>query len=323
MSERPEIEATAATRSPGEILKRAREAKSLSIAAVATQLNLDIRTVEALEQGDPAKLPAPIFVRGYLRGYARLVDVREDEVLDIYRAQAPQEPTPRAVGMARAPMRPAFRASTVPWGALFSVLLLVAVAALAFEFGPRLMARWMPEEIGGEAGAGPDAELPLPGSADSAAAEPAMDLPLPLPEADPVPADDRQPLTPSEPEPSLPSDADFGSTAATGTPPETPMPEAVEPEAEPAPEPAPPSGEVQLEFHFSDDSWVEVRDASRNRLLFGLLRKGDTRSVTGVAPISVLLGNAAAVEVRVDGEAFDHARYNRDNIARFRIDGNS
>jgi cytoskeleton protein RodZ len=314
MSERPETEATAATRSPGEILKRAREAKSLSVAAIATQLNLDIRTVEALEQGDPAKLPAPIFVRGYLRGYARLVDVREDEVLDIYRAQAPQEPTPRPIGMARAPMRPAFRTSAFPWRPLFGVILLVALAVLAFEFGPRLIAQMMPQETTGETGAGSDLELALPGADEGVSDGAATAVPLPLPEPDPVPVEERQPVAPAEPEPepNLPGDADFGGAVPT-----EPVPES------PAPPPASVPGQVQLEFRFADDSWVEVRDASGSRLLFGLLRKGDTRSVTGIAPISVLLGNAAAVEVRVGDEAFDHARYSRDNIARFRIDGNS
>jgi cytoskeleton protein RodZ len=316
MSERPETEATAATRSPGEILKRAREGKSLSVAAIATQLNLDIRTVEALEQGDPAKLPAPIFVRGYLRGYARLVDVREDEVLDIYRAQAPQEPTPRPIGMARAPMRPAFRASTFPWRSLFGVILLVMLAVLAFEFGPRLIEQLMPQQTVGDTGTASDLELALPGADEGAPGEPTTAVPLPLPEPDPVPVDERQPVAPAEPEPDLPGDADFGTLAPTETIPQSPAPA---PEAAPAP----PPGEVQMEFRFADDSWVEVLDAARNRLVFGLLRKGDARSVTGVAPISVLLGNAAAVEVRVGGEAFDHARYSRDNVARFRIDGNS
>ena len=314
MSEPPETEATAATRSPGEILKRAREGKSLSVAAIATQLNLDIRTVEALEQGDPSKLPAPIFVRGYLRGYARLVDVREDEVLDIYRAQAPQEPTPRPIGMARAPMRPAFRASSFPWRSLFGVILLVMLAALAFEFGPRLIAQLMPQQTPGETGAGSDLELALPGADEGVPGEPTTAVPLPLPEPDPVPVDERQPVMPAEPEPELPGDTDFSGVVPTETVPQS---------LAPAPAPAPPPGEVQVEFRFADDSWVEVRDASRNRLLFGLLRKGDARSVTGVAPISVLLGNAAAVEVQVGGEAFDHARYSRDNVARFRIDGNS
>ena len=308
MSDPPETEAAAATRSPGEILKRAREAKSLSVAAIAAQLNLDIRTVEALEQGDPAKLPAPIFVRGYLRGYARLVEVPEDEVVNVYRAQAPEEPAPRAVGMARGSMRPAFRAPMIPWRGLFGTLLLLAAAALAFQFGPRLVAQFMPQETTGENAAERDVELPLPGSEDRVADEPDTALPVPLPQPEPAPLDERLPAIPVEPEPELPQDSDFGSEASTPALPETP---------------APPPGQVQLEFQFMDDSWVEVRDATRSRLLFGLLRKGDARSVSGVAPISVLLGNAEAVEVRVGGETFDHARYSRDNVARFRIDGKS
>jgi cytoskeleton protein RodZ len=79
---------------------------------------------------------------------------------------------------------------------------------------------------------------------------------------------------------------------------------------------------VRLEFQVNEDSWVEVRTADGNKLVIDLLRKGDNRSVAGKAPLSVLLGNAAGVEIKVNGKPFDHRRYDRDNIARFEIGEN-
>ena len=70
--------------SPGERLRNAREAAGLSIRDIATTLRLEPRTIEALESGSFDELPAPTFVRGYLRGYARVVGLPPDPLLDLY-----------------------------------------------------------------------------------------------------------------------------------------------------------------------------------------------------------------------------------------------
>ena len=70
--------------SPGERLRKAREAADLSVRDIATALRLEPRTIEALESGSFDELPAPTFVRGYLRGYARAVGLPPDPLLDLY-----------------------------------------------------------------------------------------------------------------------------------------------------------------------------------------------------------------------------------------------
>lgn len=330
MTETPETESQAVEiRSPGAILKQAREAKALSVAAIATQLNLDLRTIEAIENDDQTRLPAPIFVRGYLRGYARLVGVGEGEVLGAYQSLAPQEPTPRTVGMtgAAAPMRPAFRVPSIPWRALLTLILLLAVAALVFQFGPPLVSRLMTRS-GSEpaASTAPGLALPVPGQAatspSGSATPPTGGLDLALPEPAPRADEDLQPSPATgEPEPETPGDADFGVPAPADT--RVPAPSVAAPAPAPVsatvPSPASAVDQVRLEFAFRADSWVEVRDADRDKLLFGLLHAGDSRSVAGKPPVSVLLGNADAVTLKVDGELFDQTRYVRNNIARFEV----
>lgn len=334
---------------PGHLLKRAREAKNLSVAAIATQMNLDLRIVEALEAGDQSKLPAPIFVRGYLRGYARLVDVAESEVLSAYQAQSPQEPVPRAVGMASAPLRPALRRSTIPWGGLLVLLLVIGLAVAGFTFGPQLLSR-LTASAPMVDGAAPDTEttpglaLPLPETATSPETQPTAeapdetanangDLPLPLPPPAPEAAREPAPQPVTEPEPALPPEHDFGTgentatdalpETASGTPSEA-VP-GTAPEATPnvmgtqSAASAPVPGEARLSFRFIAQSWAEVRAADGSKLLFGLFGKGETRAVSGRAPVSVLLGNAAGVELHVDGKPFDIAARSRNNIARFQI----
>ena len=67
--------------SPGEQLRKARVGYGWSLQDVAANLNLDPDVVRALESGDYAGLPEPAFVRGYLRAYARLMELDDVQLL--------------------------------------------------------------------------------------------------------------------------------------------------------------------------------------------------------------------------------------------------
>jgi cytoskeleton protein RodZ len=69
---------------PGGLLRAARESAGVSLRDIAAQLHLDERTIESLERDDFNNLPAPTFVRGYLRGYARLLSVPIGPVMEAY-----------------------------------------------------------------------------------------------------------------------------------------------------------------------------------------------------------------------------------------------
>ena len=66
----------------GERLRDARVEAGLSVPEVASRLRMQIRVVEALEAGNWARLGAPVFVRGQLKSYARLLNVDLGDVLD-------------------------------------------------------------------------------------------------------------------------------------------------------------------------------------------------------------------------------------------------
>ena len=66
---------------PGARLRVAREAKALTIEAAAERLRLNPALVLAMEEDRLALLGAPVFARGYLRNYAALLGLPEDEVL--------------------------------------------------------------------------------------------------------------------------------------------------------------------------------------------------------------------------------------------------
>ena len=89
-------------RGPGAHLRQAREAANISADKMAASLLLGPKTIEALEADSFDRLPAPTFVRGYLRSYARLLGLPAGPILEMYDRHGFQPP-PLALGVAETP----------------------------------------------------------------------------------------------------------------------------------------------------------------------------------------------------------------------------
>ncbi len=68
----------------GEILKKAREDKGLSISEVGLALKLSSKVLKAIEEGDEKNLPAKTFVRGFIKSYATYLRLDIDQVLEFF-----------------------------------------------------------------------------------------------------------------------------------------------------------------------------------------------------------------------------------------------
>jgi cytoskeleton protein RodZ len=115
---------------PGSRLAKARVAANLSVEQVAASLNLTTGVVKALERDDAEQLPAPVFVRGYIRNYARLVGLRDEELVSQFEnTRAPDVPLELRP-------RPASEAPRMHRGvsarAVMAVLLLVGAGSVAW-----------------------------------------------------------------------------------------------------------------------------------------------------------------------------------------------
>ena len=82
-----------AERGVGMRLRKAREAQGLTIEDVASRLKMPVRVVQSLEEEDWSRLGAPVFVRGQLRSYSRLLGLVTSTTLEAS-GLAPIEPTP-------------------------------------------------------------------------------------------------------------------------------------------------------------------------------------------------------------------------------------
>ena len=74
----------------GAKLRSARVAQDLSTLAVAKQLRLSNKQIDALEQDDFAALPEPPIVRGFIRNYAKLLKIPADTMLIAYAEMTPE-----------------------------------------------------------------------------------------------------------------------------------------------------------------------------------------------------------------------------------------
>jgi cytoskeleton protein RodZ len=65
---------------------------------------------------------------------------------------------------------------------------------------------------------------------------------------------------------------------------------------------AAPAKPTRLRLELANESWVEVYDARNQRLFYDVASAGSVQSIEGRPPLRVVLGNAAAVSVQVDGQ---------------------
>lgn len=68
----------------GVLIRLAREEKNLSQKELARKLNLDLQLISNLENDQFDALPAPAFVRGYIRACAKLLEQNSEQWLDVY-----------------------------------------------------------------------------------------------------------------------------------------------------------------------------------------------------------------------------------------------
>ena len=263
-----------APRSIGERLRAGRERAGLSVAAAAEKLHLDLKVIEALEADRFAELGASVYVRGHLRRYGDFVGEPGLELVNAYSARAEaRPPPPDLTQIPQAERRSDPRRLVTPLVGLGCALVL----ALAIW--------WV--LAGTKSGSIITAATPQPAPAAAAAAAPTHAPPV-------------QPASAGN------TDAHPGAAAPAATPvPAVNTNAADAARREASTESAAPARETRLRLELSNESWVEVYDARGERLFYDVAGAGSVQSIAGRPPLRVVLGNAAAVTVQVDGQSRD------------------
>jgi cytoskeleton protein RodZ len=262
----------------GERLKKARREHDISVRDVAKELHLDEYKVRALEKNEFDVLGAPVFAKGHLRKYAELVGVDTDDVMTDYYQMNRSAAAPPVVGPKRKIPRDV---NPMPW--IVGVVMVVVFSVVAWWwFAMRSPAPVVSAEPAGLAPfvadietAEPEPEAVLPEAADAQPVETASrDVPAEMAVDEPV------------------AEEMTGDAVIEDGPAES----AVQSYA-----PTPGAPQVEVDLAFTGDCWTEVTDAQGRRLYYDLGQEGRIITVSGDAPLRLILGDADNVSVSVDG----------------------
>ncbi|HYG32940.1 MAG TPA: RodZ domain-containing protein [Methylophilaceae bacterium] len=287
------IARTAETPVLGQRLQEAREAQGLAVEDISNRLRLSARQVKALEEDDFTVLPEPMITRGFIRNYARLLELDPEPLLEAYRAQVPSEP-PRAISIPSANI-PISDSGRRPWLVFVIGALLIGIMLFVWLYADDLSinTEQTPEAV-------TTTQMPEPESVE----------PLPVPAL---------PLAERMEEPAAAQEQADTDEAAT-----TPGAEAQTVPAQDAataqPSVAVPAGAAKLEFSFNDTSWVSVVDGNNEEILNETKPAGSREAVEGKPPFKVVIGNAGGSTLTYNGKTLDLAPHTRLNVVRITLE---
>lgn len=283
----------------GSHLRAMRQRRGVSVDEVARLTRVAPRFLEALEADDLVGLPAPVFIRGFIRAYCQALGESPEAALALYHEQAglpPPAATARPVTAAVLPGREPRRHSTV----LVSFVLLVVLGIALF--GVTLALQSGREPGGRRSGQvpetrveGPAAPEPAAAPAAAPAATPRAATPGPAGASGGVAAAAPATMRSAEPRP-VPAPA-LGPASSTATA------QASEPPAAPSDLAAalgPVTAPYRLVVRAAEASWIRVRTED-GRLTEETIPAGQSREWVSNEPFTVTLGNAGGVSLELNG----------------------
>ncbi len=309
--EEQSLESTAAVSRP-VLLREAREAAGLHIAALAAALKVPVRKLEALEAGRYEELPDLTFARALASSACRQLRIDPAPVLD----QLPQNPAPALRGSdetINAPFKPASEApaaSPLTW--LSKPALLGAIALLLAALVVMFLPDMEPTEVTNASEEVEQTTATPPGPA----AAPGLPIFQPS-EATPAAPAAGAPAGEETTAPAETGDASPAAAPATGATPPTAgaSPTAAAAPAEPSAGATP--GGALLQIQAREESWAEVVNGTGTVVLQRLLQPGERVEFSAAPPYAVVIGKASAVQVSVRGRPFNTAAIARNDVARF------
>ncbi len=328
---------------PGQTLRMAREAKGMEVADAARSLNMSESMLRNVEVGAFDKLNGHTFARGYVRAYAKLLGLDQEQLVtafDRYTGTDASGSEVRTLGHLEEPVRVSQNLMR-----MLSVAVLAGGALLTYLVWPEQAAEKAASEIGiehvevesadgttqihlldepedqavAEANKSAEiepapaiAELSAPGNPAVAAGEltaalaPASAPAVPVAPAPPTPVAAVPPVA-------APAVSDVASLAPVA-------PSAAAPVAsQPPVAQAVPAGQALVQVQFSADCWAQLTDADGKVLFSALKRKGENLELAGKPPFELRLGYARGAQVSLNGQPVDVAPFTSGETARMKL----
>lgn len=291
--------------SPGAMLRDARELLSLSQEHIASKLNFKVGLVKDIEEDNFDPSMPVTFNRGYLANYAKLVGVDVVDVLASYDAlDAATIQRSEMLSFSKETLKQAEH-SRVMWLSYIIVAVLIGLTVL-----------WWQQESSQQAASNATDALVIKSQGKSEPVEQNSDL---------SPSDEKQALAnlnaesvektnksalvlQSEPEQTTP-DSQVTAIPANA--------DVINNQSE-----VTPAQELETStavFTFSGDCWVNIYDATGERIAWGVKKSGYVMTIQGKAPLRITVGKPELTSIVFNGQVVDMSPFNVGNIAKFNL----
>lgn len=285
----------------GEKLKLEREKRKITLEQISASTKIGTRMLQALEEDKFDQLPGGIFNKGFVRAYARVVGLDEDQAVADYleasgdappvsteiaipeegfresAARENAENVSRLEAIADAPRR------ELPWGLFAALLLVVALSLSLWSHRQREHARQSARRAQAIAATQSSAEQsPAQGSSEAPSQAPREDTGAGSPSVvsphGGLAARESAPPVPAQPTPASPSSVKTSPVATAAT-----------------------AGQFTVVVEAREESWVSIT-ADGITLVSRVLPAGASRTARGSKEIIVTAGNAAGVDILFNGK---------------------
>ncbi|WP_199609147.1 RodZ domain-containing protein [Flocculibacter collagenilyticus] len=310
---------------PGQLLQEARASKGLSQQDVAAKLNLKPAVIENIESNEFEKLGSQTFVRGYIRAYAKLVNVSESEVFSAFEHfDVATKQSSEMQSFSKRTER--LSHDTKLMWVSYVVGFIIVASFLAWWWQERDTLALPSLEISTGEPVGEAVEVALPAESSNDAANAAINTDTSNKKKVASNAevqqsnkadtsniqnpDDQQTTakeisnTSTSSESETLTASDLAAVAQTSK-----NAEGEWVQAEPS----------RLTMLFSKDCWINVVDSTEDRIAYGTKKEGYEMNVKGIAPFQVTVCSPGAVIIQLDGEDVDLSSLSQNIAANFEV----
>ena len=281
----------------GEVLRKKRENIGLSIDHIGNQLNLDPKLIELLEKNDYEKFTIETYLKGYLRAYAKILDLDGDMVINLYK-----ESNPEKIPEIRPDVKPKYQRNIPDRSVkLFSYIIGITIALsilvwyqkniLVQPFEENLMITNIKIHENTNIN-GVDITYKIINHTNS------WQWPINKVEKNYESNSDELELVESiKTQDKIKNIADTNEISTYNIQ----------------------QGNDTLVLNLTGDSWIEIYDREGSRLFLDLARGGKNYIINGNSPFDILLGAANDVSIEFNGSSVDIEPYIKFGIARFTL----
>lgn len=293
----------------GEILRQRREKLGLSQKDIAQKLRLKVSVIESVESHEFGSHQVATFIRGYFRSYAKVVGISEKEILKVLELSGEgqhqhKEHMMQSFSHQTKKQKHDSHIMRITWGVLVVIIGISSIWWWQNHQQDTLSASSIKQDQAVASNSVLDQnqqennsdDLDLSMSSDDISSDESQD-------SDVVAQDAQESNTSS-------SEVAVALNAQTPQSQEEAKIEALS-QSETSNKP--------LVMNFKNDCWIQVKDSQNKILATGMKKAGESVTLTGNTPYSIILGAPEGVSITLADEPVDLSRYTAGKAARLTL----